>query len=95
MSLALFRGRFSDGEDAGEIALRVRRDITTTRGDKVAEKIIDSLKIYRINSKYSYKDIQLLQLIITENEIADDYILHKIDNRQGKGRGENGVKTSV
>ena len=95
MSLVFFRGRFFGGGDVGEVALRIRRGMATTRRDEVAEKIVGSLKIYKISSKYSYRDIQLLQLIITENEIADDYIPHKIDNRQRRGRGENGVEMSV
>ena len=33
--------------------------------------------------------------MIAENEVADDYIPYKINNRQGRGRGENGVKTSI
>ena len=57
--------------------------------------MVGSLKIYRINSKYSYRDIQLLQLMVAENEVADDYIPHKIDSRQGRGRDENGVETSI
>ncbi len=33
--------------------------------------------------------------MIIENEVADDYIPHKIDNRQERGRGENGVETNI
>ena len=57
LSLVLFRGRFFSGGGASEIALYIRRDITTTRDNKIAEKIINSLNIYKISSKYSYKDI--------------------------------------
>jgi len=57
--------------------------------------MVGSLKMYRINLKYSYKNIQLLQFIVAENEIADDYIPHKIDNKQRKRRGENNIKTSI
>ena len=95
LNLALFRGRFSGGGDAGEIALRIRRDMATTRGNKVAEKMVGSLKMYRISLNYFYRDIQLLQLMVAENEVADDYIPHKIDSRQGRGRGENNVETNI
>ncbi len=60
LNLVFFRGRFFGGGDAGEIVLRIRRNITTTRGDKIAEKMINNLKIYRISLKYFYRDIQLL-----------------------------------
>ncbi len=40
------------------------------------------LKIYRINLKYFYKNIQLLWFMVAENEIADDYISYKIGNKQ-------------
>ncbi len=33
--------------------------------------------------------------MMIENEVVDDYISHKIDSRQGRGRGENGVKTNI
>ena len=57
LSLVFFGDRFSDGGGAGEVVLRIRRGITTTRGDEVAEKIINSLKMYRISLKYFYKNI--------------------------------------
>ncbi len=65
------------------------------RGDKIAEKIIRNLKIYKISLKYFYRDIQLLQFIIIENEIVDDYISYKIDNKQRRGRDENDIKTNI
>ena len=57
LSLVLFRGRFFGGGGAGEVALRVRRGMATTRGDEVAEKMVGSLKMYRISLKYFYKNI--------------------------------------
>ncbi len=32
---------------------------------------------------------------MAENEVADDYIFYKINSRQGRERGENGVKINI
>jgi hypothetical protein len=80
-SLALFRRRSSGGGGAGEVTLRDRRAMSTTRGNEVAEKMVDGLGMYRVSPKDSRRDIQLLWFRVAENEVAGDPAPYKIGSR--------------